>query len=239
MRKRLITRISCAVLLFALSVFMSAYIISDLHQQSDAGRQIESVQNPTSSEQANPLPTAKSLPVGKDQPKTKAQPESSTQKKDGKTETQPAEARRTLSSRGAALPPIHGSDPFSQKVNKALELLHTKAPYYANKVTTYLSRIEESDHSGVKVETGVFYLGQATVNSQDEIWLASVLVHDAYHVELYKKGQNYYGKAGETQCINQQKKVLQQLAAPAYYLTYLDQTLASDYWDVPFEQRNW
>lgn len=142
-------------------------------------------------------------------------------------------------SRSQGTPRVTGSAAFKASVNKALMLLQEKAPEHANKVSTYLQEIRESDHSGVIVQTGVFNLGRNTVTGQDTYWLASVIVHDAYHAELYQRGQDYAGKEAEAQCIAVQKTVLKKMGAAESYQTHLDQILESNYWEVPFEQRNW
>jgi len=134
---------------------------------------------------------------------------------------------------------ITGSASFRSRVGEALDLLAKKAPAFAKKVDTYLTEIRESDHSGVEVQTGVFHLGKNTVNNQDSYWLASVIVHDAYHAELYQKGQDYTGKTAEARCIEEQKDVLLAMGAPDSYQVHLNQVLESNYWDVPFENRNW
>ncbi|MFZ5754951.1 MAG: hypothetical protein ACOY3J_12020 [Bacillota bacterium] len=134
---------------------------------------------------------------------------------------------------------VAGSSSFKSKINQSLALLHKKTPYYGAKVDKYLKEIRESNHSGVKVETGVFHLGKGTINNQDIVWLASVIVHDAYHVELYKKGKPYAGREAEAACIREQKKFLQAVDAPAHYFTYLDKVLESNYWEIPFENRTW
>lgn len=142
-------------------------------------------------------------------------------------------------SRSQGTPRVTGSSDFTLSVNQALGKLKDKAPEHYNKVVTYLKEIRESDHSGVIVQTGVFHLGRNTVNGQDTYWLASVIVHDAYHAELYKKGQDYAGKEAEAQCINVQKAALKKMGAADSYQTHLDQVLQSNYWEVPFENRNW
>lgn len=147
--------------------------------------------------------------------------------------------KSSSSSRSQGSLKVTGSQDFSANVDKALDLLNDKAPLYARKVKAYLTEIRESDHSGVIVQTGVFHLGKNTVKAQDTYWLASVIVHDAYHAELYQKGQEYTGKIGEARCIEVQKEALLEMGAPDHYQTHLDQILQSNYWDVPFDQRKW
>lgn len=134
---------------------------------------------------------------------------------------------------------VTGSSGFTERVNKALSVLENKAPEYARKVTGYLKEIRESDHSGVIVQTGVFHLGRNTVTNNDTYWIASVIVHDAFHAELHSKGLDYAGEEAEAKCIEVQKAALKKMGASESYQSHLDQILNSNYWKVPFENRNW
>ena len=192
-------------------------------------------------EQPSGQSEVQSLPADNATDKAKVQQSEIVAKKEVTTATTKSETKTSAikSSRSQGTPRVTGSSDFTLNVNKALEKLKDKAPEHYGKVVTYLKEIRESDHSGVIVQTGVFHLGRNTVNAQDTYWLASVIVHDAYHTELYKKGQDYAGKEAETQCIIVQKAALKKMGAADSYQTHLDQVLQSNYWEVPFENRNW
>lgn len=151
----------------------------------------------------------------------------------------PKTPQSTLSSRSARTPQISGSQEFKSTIMSALELLNNNAPDYSPLVIDYLVEIREGDHSGVQVETGVFTVGRNTYRTQNAVWLASIIVHDAVHVKLFKEGKTYHGKEGESAAIKVQREVLIELDAPQSYLEHLDGSLESSYWEVPFIERDW
>ncbi|MHB1419616.1 MAG: hypothetical protein ACYCX4_08510 [Bacillota bacterium] len=138
-----------------------------------------------------------------------------------------------------AKPIVIGTHDFTDRVTAALGLLKDKAPTYFSKVQQYLTKVEESANSGVEVQSGIFYLGRGTASTSDIYWIAGVIVHDATHAEAYQLGRSYSGREGEEDAIKQQKQALLLIGAPSSYQDYLNDVINSDYWDIPFEQRNW
>lgn len=146
---------------------------------------------------------------------------------------QPAPAPST-----AAGPQIVGSASFRARVEKALQLLQIKAPAYWDIVRNNLLTIREDRASGAVVQTGTFLVGAATAAS-DPYWLASVIVHDAYHVQQYREGRQYYGQAAEAEALAIQRQALVAMGAPAYWISYADRVAATQWWTVPYAQRGW
>lgn len=149
---------------------------------------------------------------------------------------QPAPAVPAPSS--AAGPQIVGSDAFRAKVGQALQLLQTKAPAYWDIVRNNLLWIEEGPASGTFVWTRTFTIGAATANS-DPYWLASVIVHDAYHVHQYLQGKPYAGQAAEAECLGIQRQALIAMGASQYMIGHVDNQLKTQYWTVPYSRRGW
>lgn len=133
---------------------------------------------------------------------------------------------------------IQGSDDFKQRVAQAIALLQSKAPSHWDIVRNNLTAIVEGTSSGVNVVNGVFTVGQATAQTAP-VWLAGTLVHDAYHVSLYRSGQVYMGESGERAALAKQKEALILMGAPAYMIAHVDQVVNTRYWEVPAGSRTW
>lgn len=134
---------------------------------------------------------------------------------------------------------VVGSKDFTTSVEAALNLLKEKDNAAYQRINKYLSKIVENENSGVDVYSKTFFLGKGTVSTGDVFWLAGVIVHDAYHSELFTLNKPYTGAEAEKACNQQQKTALKNIGAPDNYLTYLDEVSESQYWEVPFEQRGW
>lgn len=150
--------------------------------------------------------------------------------------TQPAPAPQPATGDG---PRIVGSDYFRSKVGQALQLLQTKAPAYWDIVRRNLLTIEEGSASGAFVWSRAYVIGPATLNS-DPYWLASTIVHDAYHVQQYLERRPYAGQAAEAEAANIQKQALIAMGAPQYMVSHVDAAVrANTWWTVPYGQRGW
>lgn len=135
-------------------------------------------------------------------------------------------------------PSVQGSDGFKQRVAAAISLLQTKAPSHWEMVKNNLTAIVEGTSSGVNVLNGVFSVGPGTAQS-DPVWLAGTIVHDAYHVSLFRSGQVYMGESGERAALSKQKEALILMGAPAYMIQHVDQVANTRYWEVPAGSRTW
>jgi hypothetical protein len=122
-------------------------------------------------------------------------------------------------------------------VQNALSLLDL-APRWRDYVSRYLSTIVAADHSGVSVRTRTFFLNPSTA-SANSYYVASIIVHDACHVDLYLQGRIYYGEEAEMHCLALQRQALLEMGAPAYLLSYLDYLQKTSWWETPYSARNW
>jgi hypothetical protein len=128
---------------------------------------------------------------------------------------------------------IHGSDAFVQQTRQALDLLRVKAPDAYSIVTTYVSIIEEGEHSGMwaNEEQPRYEVNDKTA-FYSLTWYASTIAHDATHSELYHKyldshpGQGvpddiWIGVGPEKFCIAFQLDVLKRIGGPSSEVDYL------------------
>ncbi|MCL4517058.1 MAG: hypothetical protein M1379_15950 [Firmicutes bacterium] len=134
---------------------------------------------------------------------------------------------------------ITGAAAYRQKVLAALDLLQNRAPKYLTQVKSSLVAIHESQRSGAQVQIHTFELSDATLQASDSYWIASVIVHDAYHVTQYLQGRPYSGQQAEVEALAQQKAALIAMGAPQRYIDYVQQVAQTQYWNVPYGQRNW
>lgn len=155
---------------------------------------------------------------------------------DGGSRTVGIDLRET--EQAAGRPSVNGSPVFRGKINGALDLLMEKAPLSWEIVAGNLLAISEHDRSGADVAGRVFNVGPATAAS-DIIWLASVIVHDAYHVQQYREGRIFHGEEAEAEAVAKQRRALVELGAPSNLIEYLDNSLSTKFWDVEYQNRNW
>src|SRR3989344_517844 len=62
--------------------------------------------------------------------------------------------------------------------------------------------------SQVKVSEATFYLKENPLKDMSQGWLASVLVHEAWHIRLQLEGKSWYGYDGEKACLMHQLEYL-------------------------------
>ena len=118
---------------------------------------------------------------------------------------------------------IEGSGPFVARVEAALGMLKTRAPYWYTFATSGIDRIKEAANA----EVTVVYVDAGEVNIirdrafRDELhgdpvetavmWLASLIVKDACHIDQFRTGMPYSGLEGERTCLVKQIQAKDQL----------------------------
>jgi len=141
--------------------------------------------------------------------------------------------------------PIHvkGDDEFIKKTEEALCLIKDQAPKSYSMLTNYHFRIQRRKQSGITVESTppVFYVGNPTFNGALH-WYASCIVHDAYHLKLYKDYRKKYGKnvpvtvftgrEPENMCLSAQQVFYSEIKAPgsAERIKYLERMKSVEYY---------
>ncbi len=105
---------------------------------------------------------------------------------------------------------IEGSETFVAQVREALDLLQELAPQwyaYTDEGLDKIKEVAESYGSGVWVHLRAFNITAAHAAAGD-VWLASIIVHDACHVQQFEAGQQYYGLEAERFCAQIQLEAL-------------------------------
>jgi hypothetical protein len=146
---------------------------------------------------------------------------------------------------------IEGSDDFTQKTKAALSLIQEKDPVAYELIRKYVAIIASGKASGMMAynDPPKYEVGERTYNS-DTIWYAGTIAHDACHSKLYNdyKMQNpqinvpsdvWTGREAEAQCLNFQYNVLEKIGASASTLNYVKNIINTDYWEIPYDERNW
>jgi len=146
---------------------------------------------------------------------------------------------------------IKGSDIFKKNIRKALKLLKENKPDYYKFVQERISIIEENNVSGMHVveKPTRLELSTSTCGTPGTLWCASVLYHEAWHVELYRTGQKYSGAAAEHLCNTKQKVALSELGGSEDQLNHLQSIIEKgdhsdldgdgDYDEDDYKLRTW
>jgi len=137
---------------------------------------------------------------------------------------------------------------FKPKINKALDLLKSKAATAYGIVTTNIVKIKAAQKSGMIVQTKIYEIGKLTFDAS-LTWLASTIAHDSLHAKQYADKQPYVGAEAEAKCNQHQLEVLRTIVAPqsecAYLLAIIKKGDHSDldgdgkYTQKDYELRKW
>jgi len=145
---------------------------------------------------------------------------------------------------------IHGSRPFCEAVESALRRLAADAPEAFSLCKEFIETVVMSRHSGVmaKRRPAIVLLGD-WVTRVSPPYLASTVVHEAYHCKLYWSHHDgegkpvpvdvYSGEAAERQCLEYQTSVLKQRGGTETELRHLREGMATEWWKVPWHERAW
>jgi hypothetical protein len=103
---------------------------------------------------------------------------------------------------------VEGTPEFTEKVNRALELVKT-AGYY-DFLQTYIRKIMEIDGITQLRETEVaIWANKFTV--ENPVDAASLIIQKAYHMKEYLEGELYYGGNAEKRSVAKRMEFLQVL----------------------------
>lgn len=134
-----------------------------------------------------------------------------------------------------------GSDEFISKNKEALSYLRQKDPEDYASVKASISGVRYHQRvlgflirkTGVHLKTRFFDIGRSSLE-EDKIKYASKLVHEAYHVHLFRNGQPYNNEAGERACLEKQNQFL---IKAQHTLLDVEQELNTRYWEKT--ERDW
>ena len=79
--------------------------------------------------------------------------------------------------------------------------------------------------------------------SEQVVWLAGTIVHDACHSNLYAAGENFTGKVAEITCMERQLATLERIDDTGHFVDYVDSLIKgaddpnNQYWNDP--NRHW
>ncbi len=138
------------------------------------------------------------------------------------------------------------------KTKTALKKLRDKSEEHYNLAAKYIGVIEcAQSGSGMYVWENPPRLkaGLATFNATSE-WFAGAIVHDACHSRQYHsyKEKNlagyvpaevYAGAEAEKECLEIQYAALERIGASQKNLDYVKNILASNYWEIGYNERWW
>jgi hypothetical protein len=135
---------------------------------------------------------------------------------------------------------VWGSKAFIEQVDDSLNLLRTKSPEAFALIQRYMKRIEQSSRSGMRAydEPPTFDLSPKTA-FYSATWCAGSIAHDMYHSRLYHEyidahgepvpEDAWAGQAKELECIKYQARVMRDIGAPEFEVTYVDHLDGSHY----------
>jgi len=133
---------------------------------------------------------------------------------------------------------IEGDEQFVSTIETALELLR-QFPEYYELANTYIGRIERgrgNTHIEIRRETPVMRVNAVT-SEASSLWIAGMIVHEAYHSKLYFEYFNINNRSapshvwgrpdGEVMAIERQRGLLVAAQAPQHYIQHVDNWLVT------------
>jgi hypothetical protein len=147
---------------------------------------------------------------------------------------------------------IRGDAACQSDTLAALQLLSAKAPTHYATITQYIGIIEcASQGSGIYAYDNppLYLVGDATRNA-GTVWYAGTIAHDAGHSKLYHDylsahpGQPvpddvWTGKSAEITCLAAQYDALSKIGGTQSQLSYVQNVINTQYYNIPYAQRWW
>ena len=143
-----------------------------------------------------------------------------------------------------------GSEEFVAQVQAALDLLVERAPKAFVRVEEGINTIlSVQAGSGMDVYSKTYNVGNQSAfapgfaRSDQVVWLAGTIVHDACHSNLYVAGEDFMGKVAEITCLTRQLEALDFIDDGSYFSNYVNELILgaddpnNQYWNVP--NRHW
>ena len=145
---------------------------------------------------------------------------------------------------------IIGSERFIAQLQEALQLLAERDPEALVRVKEgIIVFLSVEAGSGMDVYSKTYKVGSQTAfapgfsRSDQVVWLAGTIVHDACHSNLYAAGETFAGKAAEISCMERQLATLERMDDSGYFIEYVDGLIKgaddpnNQYWNDP--NRHW
>jgi hypothetical protein len=132
---------------------------------------------------------------------------------------------------------IIGSELFYKKVIESLNFLNEKIPNLFIFVKDRISVIKEKSRTGTHatLKNPILDLSMKSLSST-LFWSASLIAHEAMHVELHRLGKKTVGKEAESVCNIFQREVLKNIGASKKHIEYIskfiDEDKSKEHWDL-------
>ena len=147
-------------------------------------------------------------------------------------------------------PQIVGPERSITQVQVALQLIAERAPQDFVRVQAGITtfRFVEAG-SGMNVYSKTYSVGGKTAfapgysTSEQVVWLAGTIVHDACHSHQYAEGNVFTGKDAEAECLMKQRAALDLIDDNTLFRDYITELIEgvddseNDYWNDP--DRHW
>lgn len=109
---------------------------------------------------------------------------------------------------------------FRPKIQQALDLLQKKAASEYLFLTIEVEKIRAAEKTGAVVADAFIDIGRVTFDTS-LTWLASVLIHECFHITQCKSGKAYAGIKAEIEANIIQLYTLRLIGAPQNEIVYL------------------
>ena len=126
----------------------------------------------------------------------------------------------------------------SPALQEAYDLVSTKWGWLFEEVSSIrpaaTGELPQGAAAGLLIRNGECVIVVAW-KSEDRAFLASLLVHEAWHAQMYKQGRKYYGSAAEQECLSLQALCLSPLNPTHPHLPWLwrESTIQPDNGPLP------
>lgn len=136
---------------------------------------------------------------------------------------------------------IIGDAVFTQRVSEALKLIQTGAPEMWTWVLHYLGAVEQWSASGMWywLNPPTYRIGTATYMAST-IWLATTIIHDAYHSLQAHANPNVFDDpyseewaGAEWDAVRRQVEFLRFIDAPQFYIDSSEANIGTRWWLGP------
>lgn len=129
---------------------------------------------------------------------------------------------------------ITGPEQYIDDIAYGLDLIRDKDPQNWMIVRRNITRITLTGSSGIDVETGRYTTNNNKLYGETKEWVASEIVHDAWHRELFRRGEAYNHEIGERICLERQNEFFERVGIN--FRINIENALKSKYWE---KKRYW
>lgn len=129
---------------------------------------------------------------------------------------------------------ITGPEQYINDIVYGLDLIHDKDPQNWIIVRRNITKITLTGSSSIDVDTGRYATNDNKLYGETKEWAASEIIHDAWHRELFRRGEAYKHEGGEKTCLERQNEFFER--AGINFRINIEEALKSRYWK---KERYW